>query len=91
MAMDLSPNGESVVSGGGGNTLARTALRSEIKMSSHNGKKTASPTPSVPSSLPGIMEPSVAHEMQDWNDGVGVHSVYLEDEDSLSLPSKGVV
>ena len=91
MAMDLSPDGESVVSGGGGNILARTVLRSEIKMFSHSEKKTASPTPLVPSSLPGTMEPSVAYEMQDWKDGVGLHSVFLEDEVSLSLPSKGLV
>ena len=90
MAMDLSPNGGSIVSGGGGNILARTVLKSEIKVPSHK-QETVSPTPSVSSALTGIMKMSVANEIQDHKNIVGMQSVFLEDQDSFLLPSKGAV
>ena len=94
MALDLSPNGLSVVTGGGDEKLAKTSIKTNCTATDISSSKSQSMGPqnrlSSPSSSWAKPEstPEITSAVEEEDSGRD-ESVDMEDQDHLRLPSKG--
>ena len=95
MALDLSPQGLSIISGGGDNRLARTLLTTNANKPTIKSKSTASmavglvakqPSPSSSWARPTDIETALASTVTDLEEE---SSTSLIDESCVLLPAKG--